>query len=234
MNNPEPKPSKSDTLSRLHRNVPITSVVDVGVHEQTFELISTFPAKKHYLFEPATTFFDSIRTNYRNIDHVLFPIALSDKAAEIFLIVSSIEKNGVATHSCIADNPSAVDGQHILSCEPITVKRFDELDLAHHIEKDFLLKVDVDGQDLNVMKGFGENLQGASVVIVECTAYNMIERIGFVQSAGFLITDMVDLVYYGDALYQFDAVLVRNDLLTQQLKPTFTPFKEELWKSLKL
>ncbi len=60
----------------------------------------------------------------------------------------------------------------------------------------------------------------------------MLERMQFVQSAGFTVSDMVDIVYYGDAIYQFDAVFVRNDLITQKLRPTFDPFRQELWCTL--
>ena len=38
------------------------------------------------------------------------------------------------------------------------VRRFDALDLAKKIEQNFLLKVDVDGKELNVVKGFDNRL----------------------------------------------------------------------------
>lgn len=234
MSNFIPLPEKINTLVRLKRNIPITSIVDVGIREATPELIKLFPEKKHYLFEPATTFFQDIKRNYGNVDYDLFPIALSDTEGEIYLIVRSLEKNGIATHSSISASQEDVDGLHILSCTPIEVKRFDSLQLSRNIENNYLLKVDVDGQDLNVLKGFGGSLRKASAVIVECTAGNLVERIGYVKDYGFSVTDIVDMVYYGDSLYQFDAVLIRNDLITPQITPPLDPFKKELWKTLVL
>ena len=230
MQNMVPNPIKSNTLMRLKKNVPISGVVDVGVRELTSELIQAFPDKKHYLFEPASIFFSDIDRNYSRIDHDLFPFALSDSEGLVYLIVSSLEKNGLATHSHISSSPEDVDGAQILSCLPIEVKRFDSLEISNQIDTNYLLKVDVDGQDLNVLKGFGSKLKNASAVIVECTVSNLVERIGYVQDCGFVLTDIVDLVYYGDSLYQFDAVLVRNDLFTVELKPSFDPFRPELWR----
>lgn len=234
MSNFTPLPDKTNTLARLKQDIPITSIVDVGIREATPELINLFPEKKHYLFEPASTFFEDIKRNYKNMDYDLFPIALSDKDGEIYLITRSLEKNGLATHSGISDSQQSVDGLHILSCTPIEVKRFDSLQISKNIESNYLLKVDVDGQDLTVLKGFGNSLRNASAVIVECTTGNFVERIAYVIDCGFSVTDIVDIVYYGDSLYQFDAVLVRNDLITEQIKPTLDPFKRELWKPLTL
>lgn len=225
----QPKPTKENSLLRLKDNVPITSIVDVGVREKTSELITVFPEIKHYLFEPCNTFFPEININYKNINSSLYNMALSDANSNIYLVTSSLEKNGVATHSEIAEKYVTVDGIYLLSCDPVDVKRFDELPLAQRIEGNFLLKVDVDGKDLNVVMGFGAELKKASVVIIECTTNNMIERMSYIESKGFKIVDMVDMVYYGESLYQFDAVFVRSDLINKKIKPTFDVFDKELW-----
>lgn len=225
-----PLPSKTSTLERIKAFVPTTSVVDVGVREQTKELVSVFPHLKHHLFEPAKEFFGDIEKFYKGIDHTLYPLALSDADSTIYLVIRSLEKNGVATHSGISDTAPPVDGLEVLAVTPIDVKRFDSIGMD--IEKNFLLKVDVDGKDLHVLRGFGSMLKLASSVIVECTCYSMIERMSFVQAAGFGIVDMVDFVYYGPSLYQFDAVFVRNDLLSLDVRPNIREFDPALWRSV--
>lgn len=228
------KPTKLDVLQRISASLPVSSVVDVGVNTSTGELIQAFPKHKHYLFEPVTTFFEAIGRNYRNIDHQLFPIALSNQSAEIYLILSALHRDGIATHSRISATTVEVDGRDIVACHAVQVRRFDALELASSIDKDFLLKIDVDGQDLNVARGFGDKLNLASAVIMECTFVNAVERMHFLQSSGFELIDMVDLVYYGPTLYQFDAVFARKDLLTAAFRPPINNFNRELWKPLKL
>jgi FkbM family methyltransferase len=225
----KPKPTKQDALTRLQSCIPITSIVDVGVRECTGELIKAFPDKHHYLFEPVTTFHPTIKKHYASIPHTLFPMALSDENSTLYLIETALERNGRVTHSRISPNPETCDGQSVVACSPLPVRRFDTLDLAACIAGDFLLKVDVDGKELEVLKGFGQQLRRASAVVVECTVQTLMPRISHIVSYGFTLIDLVDIVYYGKSLYQLDAVLVRTDVITTDLRPPIRNFARNLW-----
>jgi FkbM family methyltransferase len=225
-----PKPTKLNVLSRLKASVPITSVVDVGVRECTGELMLAFPDLKHHLFEPVNLFFDLIEKNYRNIDHELHPFALSDEDTQIYLLLTALNKDGVATHSRIVKETIEADGRDVVSCSVVQVRRFDSFARERSIAKNFLLKVDVDGKDLEVVKGFGAYLADASAVVIECTYASFIQRVSYLSSQGFSLVDIVDVIYYGDSVYQFDAVMVRNDLITAQLRPPIGNFRRELWQ----
>jgi FkbM family methyltransferase len=225
----KPKPTKLDALARLQSCVPITSIVDVGVRECTSELIKAFPEKHHYLFEPMATFHPTIKKHYASIPHTLFPIALSEESSTLYLIETSLEADGRVTHSRISNKPETCDGQRVVACNPLPVRRFDGLEVAAGISSDFLLKVDVDGKDLEVLKGFGQQLRRASVIVVECTVPTLMARIGYTAAEGFSLIDLVDIVYYGKALYQLDAILVRNDVVTTDLRPPIQNFERSLW-----
>lgn len=225
-------PTKQNVLSRISRSTQVTSIIDVGVRECTAELIQQFPTLTQYLFEPVSLFFNAINRNYSTIPHELFPMALSDVDESLYLVLTALNGDGKATHSKISDEPVAVDGLRIVDCHLIEVRRFDSLELANSIPKNFLLKVDVDGKDLNVVKGFGDKLGLASVIIIECTYASALDRMGYLRSQGFELIDFVDLVYYGDSLYQFDAVFVRKDLVGPALRPPIASFKRELWSPL--
>jgi FkbM family methyltransferase len=224
-----PKPSKPDALARLRSCVPITSIVDVGVRECTGELIKAFPDKHHHLFEPVTTFHATIKKNYASIAHTLFPMALSDENTTLYLIETALEADGRVTHSRISSKPEHCDGQRVVACSPLPVRRFDGLEVVGKITADFLLKVDVDGKDLEVLKGFGQQIRRASAVVVECTVQTLMPRISHVASHGFTLIDLVDIVYYGKSLYQLDAILVRNDVITTDLRPAIQNFERSLW-----
>jgi len=68
-------------------------------------------------------------------------------------------------------------------------------------------------------------------VIIECTTETLIKRVGYLESQGFRLIDLVDIVHYGPALYQLDAVLVRKDLVTTELKPNIAEFQREYWRA---
>jgi len=175
MNSKPPIPTKLSVLSRLKEQVPISSIIDVGVRECTSSLINVFPEKKHYLSEPVNLFFETIYENYAKVDYELFPIALSNNNSEMYLILTSLNKNGVVTHSRISNNPILVDGSEVLACQTVDVRRFCDMDISAKIDRNFLLKVDVDGVDLDVIKGFGSVLNLASVIIIEATFWSVLE-----------------------------------------------------------
>jgi len=225
-----PVPSKRSILSRLKLlGVPISEVVDVGVRESTLDLIEAFPDHFHHLFEPVATFFQDIDRNYSNVQHLLYPIALSDRDENRFLSVTSLNRDGVATHSRIVDKFIPVDGKEVIACSPIDVRRFDSLDDV--FRADFLLKVDVDGFDLEVLKGCGLRLKKASVVIIEATFLDFCQRTSFLEENGFQLVDIVDMAYYGSTLYQFDLAFIRRDLVNQSIRPPIDRFEPSLWRA---
>ena len=223
-----------DSLRRLKAVVPVSCIVDVGVRECTEDLIGVFPTYKHYLFEPVDVYFDEIQRRYETIDHELHAVALAAKTSEFYLVLISRPKDGTVTHAELSPHAVEVDGIEFMACRPIAGRRFDSLDLASRIPDDFLLKVDIDGQDLDAVKGFGEHLQRASMVIIEFAMWNIVEHLGFLQSAVFVLVDLVDPIYYGHSLYQLDAIFVREDRADAVLRPDIRDFDEALWAPFSL
>lgn len=229
-----PKPKKTDVLRRLKQITQISAVVDVGVRECTSELISEYPDVKHYLFEPVSTFFSDIKTNYRSINYELFPVALSNENSLLYLEQRSLNHNGIVTHSAISSEKSLVDGSYVILCDPIQVFRYEDMDISNVIPNNFLLKVDVDGKDLEVVKGFGDKINNASIIIIEATYTTLLDRLAYIHSKGFQLVDIVDIVYYGYGVYQFDLVFVRSDLINSTLRPSLIKFEEKLWSPLNI
>jgi len=224
-------PSKDGFLKRIIAvGIPVSAIVDVGVREGTYELVANFPRLKHHLFEPAKHCFEDIARNYRDVDHVLHARALGSSNELRYLVSWSLGKDGMPTHSGIVGELPQVDGLSVVAAEEFRIERFDGLNIG--IADDFLLKVDVDGLDTEVLKGFGERIQKASVVIVESTTAFVAERTALLQAAGFVLVDIVDLAYYGPSLYQLDLCFVRSDLVSEKLRPDVSHFDGALWNQI--
>lgn len=227
-----PKPTKRNVLDRMRRQLKVSAVVDVGIREQTIELIQAFPGIPHFLFEPMRYLEKTIRANYAGLTYSLDLCALSDEDTEKFLIERSATGNGIISHGLISQEPVNIDGSFVINCTKIAVRRFDSLPTKYNVPDDFLLKIDVDGSEMDVLRGFGEEIRRASAVVIECTAAKLVERSTFVSAKGFRLIDIVDLVYYGDCLWQFDLVFVRDDLFKEPLKPPTDKLHRALWREL--
>lgn len=224
-----PRPTKINCLERIKfLDIPITSVVDVGVNSQTVELVVFFPHLKHYLFD-ASFYEDLIKQNYHNIDHEFISSPLSDKTEQKYLNIFAHFKEDQPSAGILSDEP--LKAGCIMKVIPVQTKRFDEIGL--NISPNFLLKIDTDGGEDKIIKGFGDIIRQASVVIIEVTFIEITNRIKELENNGFTLIDIVDSCYYGPLLHQCDAVFVRNDLLTKLKEenklPRWDNFEQDKW-----
>jgi FkbM family methyltransferase len=217
------RPTKLHSLQLLRqRGLPVESIIDVGVHQQTKDLIDVFPDRRHILIEPAIEFHDAISANYASIDHVLIPKACGEEEGSAFLNVFDISGAGGISHTTITPSPQCarhrVIGVTTLHTIIGTLVAGGEL----------LLKVDVDGLELPILKGASDRLQRCSCVIVEASiSYDnglFYDRINFMRSQGFELWDIVDFCYYKDCLSQVDVVFLRHEIKASLLQ--FNPWHD--------
>ena len=228
---PTPKlvANKLDRVNSLRSlGVPIDSVVDVGVQEETHELIQAIPDRHHHLFEPVETWHSKIRAKYASLQHTLYPVALNDRCGPAWLIQIAHLGDGVATHATIENEPKLPDGKFIVDCKEIQVQRLDYY--STHLANNFLLKVDVDGKELDVIRGASGCIRNASVIIIEASYSSLAQRASAIEEHGFQLIDIVDRVMYGEVLWQCDLVYLRNDLINERLLPPM--FSWDHWHPL--
>jgi len=72
-----------------------------------------------------------------------------------------------------------------------------------------LLKIDVDGQELDCLHGCSGLFERVSAVVIEATPDKICETIAFLEQSNFRLFDFVDLCYCGPQLHQVDLVFVR-------------------------
>lgn len=83
----------------------------------------------------------------------------------------------------------------------------------------FLINVDVDGPELDVLKGCTGIFKDTVAIVVEAVTYEMFSIMRFLTEQDFALFDIVDLCYCGSQLHQCDLVFVRSDLQALVLKP---------------
>ena len=226
---PQPVANKLDRIKSLNAlGVPISLVVDVGVQDATHDLISALPDKHHHLFEPVKLWHPKIKENYSLVKHSLHPVALGSENGNAWLIQSALKGDGIATHATIASKPARPDYLNIVNCDKIFVHQLD--DYAHLFDRNYLLKIDVDGKEIDILQGAKCCLQNASIIIIEADYSSLAQRGLLLEQSGFQLIDIIDRIMYGEVLWQCDLVYLRNDLMNETLRPPF--FKPEAWRPL--
>ncbi|WP_186583916.1 FkbM family methyltransferase [Synechococcus sp. MEDNS5] len=222
--------SKTSALQALIKlKIPITQIVDVGVKNNTIELINLFPKLHHILFEPVEKFSKSIRLSYAKTSNVLHQVALSNCSGVSYLVERSLYNSSLTTHSEICSEPVLVDNIHIKRCTKIQKTT---LDVYHNdLQENFLLKIDVDGSELLILLGSSMVISKASVVIIEASWYNFSKLNSFLVDHNFILFDLVDKCNYGFSMWQCDLIYV-NSRYQHALRPPMKPFKRYLWFEL--
>lgn len=118
------------------------------------------------------------------------------------------------------ESNSAVVGPDEDGATPMTTVPLDDLVATSPFAAPQLLKVDVQGYDLEVLKGATRTLHSVEVIVVEIslirlapTAPSVLEIVVWLDAAGFRLFDICSFIRrpIDDALWQIDAVFVRHD-----------------------
>lgn len=217
-------PSMIDGLSYIRRcGVPVDFVIDVGILSCTYPLIKVFPDKKHVLVEPVRSFHKNIESIYRDngIDYMLCDFAAGSVNGNLVLCEYG-KKSGenVITHSSIYRSIVDAPTVNLLSSVSIEVRRIDSLvsSVVSEIglvgsDYFYLLKIDVDGSEEEIIEGALGALDRCSIVVLEVPITKLLGRVSLMEGVGFKCVDLVDPCYYKGALSQVDCIFVKNSLV---------------------
>ncbi len=204
------KPTKTNSLSYLRKNglLPKT-IIDVGVQHQTPELISVYPDCKHILVEPVMEYREKIIKNYSGVrDKEFIWAAASSQPGNLYLNLQNKKQGSEKiTHSQLTEK--LLDNGAGYLVDVITI---DSLCAERQQDEPYLLKVDVDGKDLEVLKGSEKTLSNTVCVIIEAPIETVLQRSQYLYKFGFMLYDIVDLCYYRGTLYQVDLIFLRKDV----------------------
>ena len=190
------------------------TIIDVGANKGDFIKASkfVFPNSKIYAFEPQEEFYSIIK----NLpDVTAFNFGLWDKEGS-----STFYKNRENTGASSFLKPTKNYDQFIgkignLSEVTLLKKRFDKLNLK--IERPCFLKIDVEGAEEKVLRGFGDKLKEIDVLQIEWFFKDLhknqmklgklmplLEKYGF---SGFV---QIELVYKNDKPYVCDLIFFKD------------------------
>lgn len=213
-------PSKADGLKWLKRaGLSPACVIDVGVHTGTPELMAAFPKAHHLLIEPETAHTQLIAQAYQDIPHTLLAAAASDRDGEATLTSEHRGGSEEVTHSRLDKVQGRPDSG---TTQTVRLARLDTLVREAGVEGPFLLKIDTDGHELEVLAGASETLKHCAIVICEASVRSVSAQAAALEAAGLRLFDIIDLAYYFDTLAQVDLVFVNPKVFNP---PAINPWR---------
>ncbi|MCC6305375.1 MAG: FkbM family methyltransferase [Rhodobacteraceae bacterium] len=208
------RPLSGESYARLRAlGVPVGTVVDVGVLSCTPSLMAGWPDVPHLLIEPIADWEPKIRANYtqRKIAHDLALVAAADRDGSMAMETSTVLTGVPVSHARLAEKPRA--GAPTRS---VPVRRLDTLLPERGARPPYLLKIDVDGAELDILRGARGILPDCSIVVVEAGLLSLVERASAVAAAGFQFFDFVDPCYYDGRLWSFDLVFLNEKTIAER------------------
>ncbi len=181
------------------------TVIDVGAQVGTPELFEVFPDAHHVLIEPV-----------REHEPVLKGICQRLKSAE-YMMAAVSARSGSAILSVTENLQFATidrqlsDSSNNRVIETISLNQFCA---TRSFASPFLVKIDVDGVEVEVLKGATSLISDDSVFVLEASLLDGVPRfariVEFFKPFGFVVHDIVDHLYrpMDNTLWQVDVVMV--------------------------
>lgn len=167
-------------------------------------LIRNFSPKKVYGFEPTPESYDEVKQRYAK-----------DHRVEVFKLAVS-NQNGTADFYIRADKPSGNSLRYGKDRPTMQVEtiRLDTWAQAHNIPSFDVVKIDVEGHELEALEGMGDYLNTVNILMAEVrfndrpTLYH--EAAAFLERYGLQLYSIMGLYYENGRISWGDVVFVRN------------------------
>lgn len=186
---------------------PLT-VIDVGVANGTFPLYNTFPGAFHLLVEPLDEHRSSIESILRQYNGSFVIAAAGAMAGQVELNVHADHLDG----SSILKEQMGSEYDGLQRIVPMIT--IDSLVKDKKLKSPFVIKVDVQGFELDVMKGSEGTLSGTELVLMEVSLFKFMKGapeifdvISYMKRQGFVVYDI-----YGGSVRPLDGALGQIDM----------------------
>ncbi|MCB0336986.1 MAG: FkbM family methyltransferase, partial [Bdellovibrionales bacterium] len=161
----------------------------------------------HVLIEPIAEHEPAlieVCAKFPNATHIIAAAAASTGTTQLRI-------NKDLRHSSIVEDVIPSE-RHIF--REIPTIALDDLVAQSNLQGPFVIKIDVDGREVDVLQGAKQALKKTEYAIIESTLFGQIyDVMDFMRSQGFVVYDIVELAYrpLDGALWQVDMAFVKEN-----------------------
>ena len=191
-------------------------IIDIGSNKGQFILIcSKFFKKVLYLsFEPQNKYLILQKKIFKKFKILFYNYALGSKSSLSNFYIT----NRNDSSSILRPNKKIKDNRYkVLKKENILVKRFDTIFDNKYLKGPILVKIDVQGFELEVLKGFGKIITEIDFIILEKSYFDIynnqskaINIDNFLKKKNFLILKNTNLTFYKGRKFQEDILYINS------------------------
>jgi len=194
-----------------HVGMRPATVIDIGVADGTPELYETFPEAAYLLVDPLEQWAPVVREIAATLGGIYERVAAAGSAGTRRIRIPESR-----AHATFYEKDDSAGNRDWVQQEIITA-RLDDLVRKHALAAPYLVKVDVEGAELEVLRGARETLESALAVVLEVTLFDVFaggatfaEVVAFMAERGFVVYDVVGGFCRASdrALYQLDLVFL--------------------------
>lgn len=212
---------KYEPYQQWLQNLGIKTFVDAGSHigPFAFSMRDLYPQAEIYSFEPLPECFAKLQANLYPFGHFkAFNVALGDRQEDTTFYQSSFsESSSLLEMSSIHKTAFPFTAEN--KAVPVKMARLDDFLAEMQLERPLFLKLDVQGYELQVLKGAEELLHSVDYLMVEVSFKELYkgqarfdEIYQFLKETGFEYTGSLDplLSPLDGSILQTDAIFIRK------------------------
>ena len=216
------KNNEFDFFKEIFGTEKIT-IFDVGANRglKVSEFQKQFPDSIIYAFEPYLPLFEELKIKFLNNENIhLFNLGISNEKTEKIFNVNK----GVDTSSFLTSNKTGLNSDvQVQTLEQVTLPltTLDQVALDAKIDRINILKLDIQGSELNALKGAERKLSEKKIDVIFTETYFIQQYIdqplfyeiaAHLQQFGYQLQDIYNPIYGKGKLAWCDVIFVRNDL----------------------
>jgi FkbM family methyltransferase len=156
------------------------TVIDVGAHHGQFALFAarSYPGARIYCIEPHSPAVERLRRLRDVLPQVeILPFAAGEQDSSGYLHVSR-KSDSSSLLPILTSYTSAFPGTEESSRVPVETRTLDHLCDGKTLAGPLLLKIDVQGAELSVLRGAVQTLRRVDAILVECSFVELYEGQG--------------------------------------------------------